>query len=80
MEPVGEYSGSGGIGLWFANRKYFAGTVTENMIENGDFPVLQVTGKWPDDLFLQEKNVCLRLATGAGKNRIPSGRPEYSMW
>lgn len=39
------------IGLWLANQKYFSGTVTENMVENRDFPILQAAKKWLDDYF-----------------------------
>ena len=41
--------------------------MTENMIENGDFPVLQVTGKWPDDYFGRKKKSVSALLLAPGK-------------
>ncbi len=37
------------------------------MIENGDFPVLQVTGKWPDDYFGRKKTSVSALLLVPGK-------------
>ncbi|MBZ3935503.1 methylated-DNA--[protein]-cysteine S-methyltransferase [Methanimicrococcus blatticola] len=43
------------IGLWIEGQKYFAGTVTEELIENPDLPVFAAARNWLDKYFAGQK-------------------------
>jgi methylated-DNA-[protein]-cysteine S-methyltransferase len=43
------------IGLWFEGQKYFAASLSENMIEDPSFPIFHFTQRWLDDYFSGKK-------------------------
>lgn len=38
-------------GLWLDGQKYFAGTISEKMVEKDDIPVFKIIKKWLDNYF-----------------------------
>ena len=59
ISPLGKIllasDGNNLIGLWFEEQKYYAATIKENIADNSQLPVFNITKKWLDRYFNGEE-------------------------